>query len=454
MSSFWKISQLLCIVNSLLFPITSISQSLIEQEITPHFINKQRSDIGAALYHALQQQYWQEAEQLLQQYQQIPLHETLLVNYANALLAQVNGNFLQSEYYYQQQLKDKPDFIPAKTGIIQLYIQQKDYKKAQRALNELKQFADLSPAVLQSIHYYENKISTYFQGLRIYQISIIYNDNVNQASYRTEDVISKKGGVKVTRKSAKPTRSRGYAHFFSYYQPYFITSAHKLSSYISAKIIDYPSYTQASHHLFYAQFHYHYRASHYQWSLSSLYEMKAHYSKLEYQLWGGRYSFIKFLNKNHAINIHGDYKIKKYRKEFINLNDNELSQSVNYKYKINNQLLLINQITYQINRKKNHLLNYHRYGIKTGVDYLLNSTWDISFFLHYHVKRFNYYNPFLQKKREDTEIIFTTKIKRKAPIIWGFYPMAELRYTRNLSNVSWLYHYHQHEVLFKLEKTF
>lgn len=454
MNYFWKVSQLLCIANSLLFPITGISQSFIDQKVTSYSINKQRSDIGAALYQALQQQRWQTAEHLLQQYQQIPLHEKLLVNYANALLAQVKGHFLQSEYYYQQQLKDKPDFIPAKTGLIQLYMQQKDYKKAQIALNELKKFPSLSPAVLQSIYYYENTLSGYFKGLRLYQISVIYNDNVNQASSHTEDVVSKKGLIKVTRKSAKPIRSRGYAHLFSYYQPYFITSTHKLSSYISAKIIDYPSYTHASHHLFYAQFHYHYNASQYQWSLSSLYEIKSHYSKLEYQLWGGNYSFIKFINKNHAININGDYKIKKYRQKFINLNDNELSQSINYRYKVNNQLLLTNQITYQINRKKNHLLNYHRYGINTGVDYLFNSTWDISFFLHYHVKRFNYYNPFLQKKREDKDVIFTTKIKRKTPIIWGFYPMAELRYTRNLSNVSWLYQYHQHEVLFKLEKRF
>ncbi|WP_249293257.1 surface lipoprotein assembly modifier [Proteus mirabilis] len=80
--------------------------------------------------------------------------------------------------------------------------------------------------------------------------------------------------------------------------------------------------------------------------------------------------------------------------------------------------------------------------------------WHISLFLQYQFKCFNNYNPLLNKKREDDNFIFTTSIKNKTPIIWGVYPEIELRYTRRLSNVDWLYQYQQHEVLFKLEKQF
>ncbi|MER1938957.1 DUF560 domain-containing protein, partial [Proteus terrae] len=50
--------------------------------------------------------------------------------------------------------------------------------------------------------------------------------------------------------------------------------------------------------------------------------------------------------------------------------------------------------------------------------------------------------------------IFTTNIKSKSPFVLRCYPTMELRYTRRLSNVDWLYQYQQHEVLFKLEKQF
>src|SRR5699024_10623901 len=77
-------------------------------------LNKEKvAQLGQQLYHHLQQQQWYQAEKLLVNYQQLPLHETLLVYYAQALLAQKNGNFLQAEFYYQQQLKQQADFIPA-----------------------------------------------------------------------------------------------------------------------------------------------------------------------------------------------------------------------------------------------------------------------------------------------------------------------------------------------------
>ncbi len=67
----------------------------------------QVAQIGQQLYRALQQQQWKKAEELLLDYQQLPFHETLLIDYAKALLAQTKGNFLQAEFYYQQQLKQK-----------------------------------------------------------------------------------------------------------------------------------------------------------------------------------------------------------------------------------------------------------------------------------------------------------------------------------------------------------
>ncbi|MER1962905.1 DUF560 domain-containing protein, partial [Proteus vulgaris] len=113
-----------------------------------------------------------------------------------------------------------------------------------------------------------------------------------------------------------------------------------------------------------------------------------------------------------------------------------------------------NQLNYQLVRKKNTLLNYHLYGIKTGIYYPLSANWHISLFLQYQFKYFNNYNPLLKKRRKDNSIIFTTNIKSKSPFVLGFYPTIELRYTRRLSNVDWLYQYQQHEVLFKLEKQF
>lgn len=73
----------------------------------------QVAQIGQQLYRALQQQQWKKAEELLLEYQQVPLHETLLIDYAKALLAQTKGDFLNAEFYYQQQLKKKSRFYPS-----------------------------------------------------------------------------------------------------------------------------------------------------------------------------------------------------------------------------------------------------------------------------------------------------------------------------------------------------
>lgn len=75
-----------------------------------------------------------------------------------------------------------------------------------------------------------------------------------------------------------------------------------------------------------------------------------------------------------------DYKIKKYQKTLNNLNSKRFSYSAYHNYYFNNKIHLVNQLNYQLVRKKNTLLNYHLYGIKTGIYYPLSANWHISFF--------------------------------------------------------------------------
>ncbi|MCO8051276.1 MULTISPECIES: surface lipoprotein assembly modifier [Proteus] len=414
----------------------------------------QVAQIGQQLYRALQQQQWKKAEELLLDYQQLPFHETLLIDYAKALLAQTKGNFLQAEFYYQQQLKQKADFIPAQTGLIQLYFHLREYKKAQQQLDQLSSIVDLPKDISQSIEFYKVKLAAYFQGQRFYQLSFFYNDNINHAPDIAEKVVSQSTQRKVTLRSAKPIVSTGLTHYFSFYQPVIIYSHHTFSSYTYARYIDYHSHRRANFLALYTQLGYRYQKSQYQWSMTPYYEIKKPQAQYEYQAWGNEAQFSYFINKKQTINLSLDYKIKKYQEALNNLNSRRLSYSTNHNYYFNNRIQLVNQLNYQLDRKKNTLLNYQLYGIKTGVYYPLSVNWHISLFLQYQFKYFNNYNPLLKKRRKDNSIVFTTNIKNKSSFILGFYPAIEFRYTRRLSNVDWLYQYQQHEVLFKLEKQF
>ncbi|WP_311746352.1 surface lipoprotein assembly modifier [Proteus penneri] len=414
----------------------------------------QVAQIGQQLYRALQQQQWKKAEELLLDYQQLPFHETLLIDYAKALLAQTKGNFLQAEFYYQQQLKQKADFIPAQTGLIQLYFHLREYKKAQQQLDQLSSIVDLPKDISQSIEFYKVKLAAYFQGQRFYQLSFFYNDNINHAPDIAEKVVSQSTQRKVTLRSAKPIVSTGLTHYFSFYQPVIIYSHHTFSSYTYARYIDYHSHRRANFLALYTQLGYRYQKSQYQWSMTPYYEIKKPQAQYEYQAWGSEAQFSYFINKKQTINLSFDYKIKKYQEALNNLNSRRLSYSTNHNYYFNNRMQLVNQLNYQLDRKKNTLLNYQLYGIKTGVYYPLSVNWHISLFLQYQFKYYNNYNPLLKKRRKDNSIVFTTNIKNKSSFILGFYPAIEFRYTRRLSNVDWLYQYQQHEVLFKLEKQF
>ncbi|MEQ5226221.1 surface lipoprotein assembly modifier [Proteus cibi] len=414
----------------------------------------QVAQIGQQLYRALQQQQWKKAEELLLDYQQLSLHETLLIDYAKALLAQIKGDFLNAEFYYQQQLKQKVDFIPAQTGLIQLYFHLREYKKAQRQLNQLSNVVDLPKDIIQSIAFYSAKLASYFQGQRFYQLSFFYDDNINHAPDLAEKIVSQSTQRKMTLRGAKPITSTGLAHYFSFYQPFILYSHHTFSSYTYARYIDYHSYRSANFLALYTQLGYRYQKPQYQWSITPYYEIKKTPTQYEYQAWGSETQFSYLINKKQTIKLSLDYKIKKYQETLKNLNTQRLSYSTNHNYYLNNRVNLVNQLNYQLGRKKNTLLNYQLYGIKTGVYYPLSVNWHMSLFLQYQFKQFNNYNPLLKKRRKDNSFIFTTNIKNKSPFILGFYPAIELRYTRRLSNVDWLYQYQQHEVLFKLEKQF
>ena len=426
--------------NSVLFSYSSSQHQVVQ--------------IGQQLYRALQQQQWNKAEELLLDYQQLPFHETLLIDYAKALLAQTKGDYLQAEFYYQQQLKQKADFIPAQTGLIQLYFHLREYKKAQQQLNQLSNMVDLSKNISQSIAFYRAKLASYFQGQRFYQLSFFYDDNINHAPDIAEKVVSQSTQRKVTLRGAKPIASTGLTHYFSFYQPAIIYSHHTFSSYTYARYIDYHSHRSANFFALYTQLGYRYQKPQYQWLITPYYEIKKSQTQYEYQAWGSEIQFSYLINKKKTINLSLNYKIKKYQEALNNLNSQQLSYNTNHNYYFNNGMHLVNQLNYQLSRKKNTLLNYQLYGIKTGVYYPLTVHWHISLFLQYQFKHFNNYNPLLRKRRKDNRFVFTTNIKNKSLFILGFYPVIELRYTRRLSNVDWLYQYQQHEVLFKLEKQF
>lgn len=414
----------------------------------------QVAQIGQQLYRALQQQHWNKAEELLLDYQQLPFHETLLIDYAKALLAQTKGDYLQAEFYYQQQLNQQADFIPAQTGLIQLYFHLREYKKAQQQLNQLSNMVDLPKDITQSVAFYKAKLASYFQGQRFYQFGFFYDDNINHAPNLAEQIVSQSTQRKVTLRGEKPIASTGFAHYFSFYQPFNIYSHYIFSSYTYAQYIDYHAHRNANFFALYTQLGYHYQKPQYQWSITPYYEIKKSQTQYEYQSWGSETQFSYLINKKQTINLSLDYKIKQYQEALNNLNSHRVSYSANHNYYFNNGMHLVNQLNYQLSRKKNTLLNYQQYGIKTGVYYPLSVNWHISLFLQYQFKHVNNYNPLLKKRRKDNSFIFTTNIKNKSPFILGFYPVIELRYTRRLSNVDWLYQYQQHEVLFKLEKQF
>lgn len=454
MRYYQKRMKLFIIISVLLIPLkinANENNAILFSYSSPQH---QVAQIGQQLYRALQQQQWKKAEELLLDYQQLPLHETLLINYAKALLAQIKGDFLNAEFYYQQQLKQKVDFIPAQTGLIQLYFHLREYKKAQRQLNQLSNMVDLPKDIIQSIAFYRAKLASYFQGQRFYQLSFFYDDNINHAPDLAEKIVSQSTQRKMTLKGAKPITSTGLAHYFSFYQPFILYSHHTFSSYTYARYIDYHSYRSANFLALYTQLGYRYQKPQYQWSITPYYEIKKTPTQYEYQAWGSETQFSYLINKKQTINLSLDYKIKKYQETLKNLNTQRLSYSTNHNYYLNNRVNLVNQLNYQLGRKKNTLLNYQLYGIKTGVYYPLSVNWHMSLFLQYQFKQFNNYNPLLKKRRKDNSFIFTTNIKNKSPFILGFYPAIELRYTRRLSNVDWLYQYQQHEVLFKLEKQF
>lgn len=454
MRYYQKRMKLFIIISVLLIPLkinANENNAILFSYSSPQH---QVAQIGQQLYRALQQQQWKKAEELLLDYQQLPLHETLLINYAKALLAQIKGDFLNAEFYYQQQLKQKVDFIPAQTGLIQLYFHLREYKKAQRQLNQLSNMIDLPKDIIQSIAFYRAKLASYFQGQRFYQLSFFYDDNINHAPDLAEKIVSQSTQRKMTLKGAKPIISTGLAHYFSFYQPFILYSHHTFSSYTYARYIDYHSYRSANFLALYTQLGYRYQKPQYQWSITPYYEIKKTPTQYEYQAWGSETQFSYLINKKQTINLSLDYKIKKYQETLKNLNTQRLSYSTNHNYYLNNRVNLVNQLNYQLGRKKNTLLNYQLYGIKTGVYYPLSVNWHMSLFLQYQFKQFNNYNPLLKKRRKDNSFIFTINIKNKSPFILGFYPAIELRYTRRLSNVDWLYQYQQHEVLFKLEKQF
>ncbi|EST57183.1 hypothetical protein K151_2986 [Proteus hauseri ZMd44] len=454
MRYYQKRMKLFIIISVLLIPLkinANENNAILFSYSSPQH---QVAQIGQQLYRALQQQQWKKAEELLLDYQQLPLHETLLINYAKALLAQIKGDFLNAEFYYQQQLKQKVDFIPAQTGLIQLYFHLREYKKAQRQLNQLSNMIDLPKDIIQSIAFYRAKLASYFQGQRFYQLSFFYDDNINHAPDLAEKIVSQSTQRKMTLRGAKPIVSTGLAHYFSFYQPFILYSHHTFSSYTYARYIDYHSYRSANFLALYTQLGYRYQKPQYQWSITPYYEIKKTPTQYEYQAWGSETQFSYLINKKQTINLSLDYKIKKYQETLKNLNTQRLSYSTNHNYYLNNRVNLLNQLNYQLGRKKNTLLNYQLYGIKTGVYYPLSVNWHMSLFLQYQFKQFNNYNPLLKKRRKDNSFIFTTNIKNKSPFILGFYPAIELRYTRRLSNVDWLYQYQQHEVLFKLEKQF
>lgn len=379
-------------------------------------------------------------------YAQLNQKDEILLQYAQARLAQADGEIDKAVGLYEQILEKQNAAAPVRLDLAQVLLQNHRQKEAQKQLDILAETESLPDDVLQLLQQYQSHLAKQRKWQFSGSLNYLQENNINNAP--TQNVIETETG---TWTFPKAESARGIAYEFSADKktPLKGNWSWLLGGQIYGKKYHNKSeYNDLNVGVSTGLAH---RNATREWRISPLYEKRWFGGEAYSQQYGVRVQHNRTLSaKWHSFsNARAVYNKHRHR-DFLDGSAFSFSQSFQYRANANNVILL--GADWMRENAKDKSSAYHRQAVRVGWRNHWRN-WESSLNANFAARKYDSPDWFLNQRRSDREYsLYATLAHNK--IQWqGLRPKVAWRWNKQNSNHE-LYRYRKQQLFVEVDKAF
>ncbi len=417
------------------------------------------NNLGAILYYALQQKNWDDAKQILAQYELTDGADPILMGYARGLLAYADGDYKQSINYLKEIIKQAPaNFILPKLTLGRVEFENHQYKDAQNTFSDTKQFLDSNDpqqqGVIQTVDLFLNAIEQRKGWQGSFALGIAHNNNVNGSSGSYTCLFMFKGICLNERKTPDPISAEQFS-YEGFIERRFSLSGNNgifVKGVGFGKITkDLPEYNS---HNINVSTGYSYKDSNDELSIGPSLSLSYQGGKSNNKSLGLNASWSHSFANNTVMSLNGNIEKQQFPEELKHYDGTFVGVNASVCKSFDNGWSPYARFKYAKKKADADVDSYSEKGIYLGVSKNFSGDFNLQLQTSLSKRKYDGYNAVLEAQREDVEREYNLTLSAPKWKIAGFEPSLTYTHSQNTSNIDWLYSYSQQKVELKFEKRF
>lgn len=413
------------------------------------------SEVGQALYVALQRQQWPDVARLLPIYAGLPEHDVTLLWFAQGTWARAKGDYAEAVARYRAILALQPDFLRTQLELGRTLFEDHQNQEA-RAM-----FASIAPEALSEG--LSKTIATYVAALDQREawhgslsLGPVYNNNLNQSSQINRcDLMHEPSGLCLSGFFAedklrafgttyegtltKRGQWQGHHGFLVRGVAYGQTYWHE-REYAEANVLAYAGY--------------HYRNAANNVSLLPLIEFNRYGGHTISKAYGVRAEGQRMLSQATSVNLDVEHKRQSFAEGYRHNDGKQQAVFVTVNHMVNPEFVLFGGGD-GLRKKTSSPVNSHQQlGLRLGAYSAWSPGLSATFYTSLRYRKYQGFNAFLGAQRKEHEQAYHLVLQLPRLKVWGFNPSLNLKHTRVSSNADFVYSHKKNEASLRLNHSF
>lgn len=439
----------------------SRSQPTLEEQIQAEPVMALGEDqnstatLAQEIFVQINQQHWPRVKQLLGHYLVSPQRDPSLVAYAEANLAEAQGNLPLALEKYERVLSYLPQFTRGKMDYARALFKYGEDKEARQIFLSVLT-PDLPVAVQSNINLYLDALEKRNEWKFYASLDYFKDDNINLTSDASLCLLSIGNDLCVARwsaPSALPSHGVNYTLTAEKFTPW--KGRHGL---MFRSLVYGSDYTQDNLYnigILNMALGYAYRTPNHRWFLAPTFETYWQSNRRLYTAGGLMAEVRSQVTPNWQNTLTINWQDIQYVRD--EEKDNDAQQylvTLNQLYALSNKTLLFGGVDY-IRRKLDYpIASFHRSGVRVGIFHTFNSWLDVTMSASRRWRKYDEYNPIFGGLRKDTEDFYSLAVGFPSLQVQGIKPSLYVQHYDTESTLPLFFSYRRTQAGIRMEKSF
>lgn len=417
------------------------------------------ANLAAALYHTVQQRHWQRARELLARYEILPDADALLIGYTKGALARANGDYDAAIRHLQKVSENAPkEFLLPKLALGRAQFEDHQDNAAQQTFNQVSNLLDRQAEYQQGVI---KTVDTFLTALEHRQgwqgslsVGIAHDNNINQSSDASTCLHYIGSICAIKRSVPKSITARGINYEGVLQRRFSVSGNHGVLLRGIAFGDIYQNQGDYNNHQLILSAGYSFQDVNDDWAISPVFKYTAQGHHTDHKAWGIDTTWRHTLSAKCTFSLGAGIEHQQYPKAANLYDGNLINLNAGLWQGIGDSWIVFGQLRFAQKDSKTDVFSYQEGSLRVGATKYFGNDFNLTLQGRWLQRQYQENNAIFGVKRRDSEQYYSAALNAPKWEILGLEPGLLIEYTRNHSNVDWLYSYDKTQISLRLQKRF